>query len=47
MRFKFASVSVSSNSKTDFGFVCPIEGVVLKSERPMGCSAAIIKDEYI
>ena len=35
LRFKFASVFVSSNWKTDSGFACPIERVVHKSKRPM------------
>ena len=35
VRFKFASVSVSSSWKTDFGFACPIERVFNKSERPL------------
>ena len=35
LRLDSASNTVSTSWKTDFGFACPIERVVHKSERPM------------
>ena len=35
LRLDFTSTTVSTGWKTDFGFACPIEGVVYKSKRPV------------
>ena len=35
LRLNFPSSIVSTSWKTDFGFACPIERVVHKSERPV------------
>ena len=35
LRLKFPSITVSTSSKTDLGFACPIDRVVQKIECPM------------